>query len=242
MGSYYSDIHELSFFEPEEDDKLQLHTFSILALIWFVHPDELDWLLHFDEKAGPADKARIMKFYRACLQRQAYFKGGNRILLSKAPFACLRIRSIYEYFPGCRMIYTLRNPITAVPSMMDVAKKYWEAGAGLKNIDGQKERLYQTIRQMYSYPLATLAATDPAVREIVVFDHLLSKPRDTIRALYEKFGYTVSPAFDALLMKEDEKQSTFKSRHKSSLDQFGLTREQILSDFKPAFDYYRFES
>jgi hypothetical protein len=240
MGTYHSDIHAISAFEPEEDDKLQLHTFSTLALMWFVHPAELEWLLYFDEKASQKDRDRIMRFYRSCIMRQAYFKGGNRTLLSKAPFACLRIKSIYEYFPGCRVIYTLRNPLTSVPSMLDVARKYWETTSGLRNWDAHQGWLYETIREMYRYPLACFASTDPTTCEIVVHDDLLSKPRDTIRGFLQKFGYRISPAFDEMLKAEDRKQAQFRSRHVTSLEQFNLKREQVMADFGDVFANYTF--
>jgi hypothetical protein len=181
-----------------------------------------------------------MRFYRSCIRRQAYFKGAHRTLVSKAPFACLRIRSIREYFPDSRIVYTLRNPLTSVPSMLDVAKKYWETTAGLQNWGAHQDRLYGIIREMYRYPLATLAELDPATCQVVVHDDLLTRPRETIRACFEKFGYRVSPAFDERLKQEDEKQRAFRSRHKTSLDQFKLTREQVTSDFSDVFAHYTF--
>ncbi|MFH0907919.1 MAG: sulfotransferase [bacterium] len=240
MGSYHANIHELSFFEPEEDDKLTLHTFSTLALMWFVHPGELDWLLYFDERASRRDKDRIMRFYRECLRRQAYFKGGRRILVSKAPFACLRVRSLREYFPGCRLIYTLRDPLTAVPSMLDVAKKYWETTANLNNWDVHQAWLYPTIHEMYRYPLANFEESDPATCEVIVHNDLLRRPRETIRACLLKFGYNVSPAFDDLLKAEDERQRNFQSRHVTSLEAFNLTPEKIRDDFKDVYEKYTF--
>lgn len=240
MGKYYSDIHELSAFEPEEDDKIGLHTFSILALMWFVHPHELDWLLYFDERCPPRDRARIMKFYRACVQRQAYYKGGHKTFLSKAPFHCMRIKAIQEYFPGCRILYTLRNPLDAVPSMLDVARKYWEATSGLQDWSPHQEWLYQTIRDMYRYPLATLDACDPSVCQVVVHNDLLRRPRETIRAFYDKFGFAVSGAFDERLRQEDEKQRTFRRKHRPGLDQFGLAPARIRADFAFVYDRYAF--
>lgn len=240
MGKYYSDIHELSAFQPEEDDKIGLHTFSILALMWFVHPHELDWLLYFDERCPPRDKDRIMRFYLACVKRQAWFKGGGRTFLSKAPFHCMRIKAIREYFPDARIIYTLRNPLDAVPSMLDVARKYWEATSGLQDWRPHQEWLYQTIRDMYRYPLATIAQLDPRLCQVVVHNDLLLRPRDAIRAFYAKFDRPVSDAFDALLRQEDETQRAFRRKHRPGLQQFNLTEERIRADFDFVYAAYTF--
>ncbi|HEY8241683.1 MAG TPA: sulfotransferase, partial [Kiritimatiellia bacterium] len=157
-----------------------------------------------------------------------------------APFACMRIRSIYEYFPGCRVIYTLRNPLTSVPSMLDVARKYWETTSGLHNWEAHQGWLYQTIREMYRYPLSCMGTLDPATCQVVVHDDLLTKPRDTIRAFLQKFGYNVSPAFDEMLKAEDVKQRQFRSKHQTNLEQFNLTREQVMADFGDVFARYTF--
>lgn len=242
LGDHYQQrIHETSFFEPEEDDKLTAHTFSTLALLWFAfaNAEELDWLLFFDEKASEKDKDRIMGFYRACLKRQAYFRG-NRILCSKAPFASLRVKSIYRYFPGCRVIYTVRNPLAAVPSMLDIARLIMRAAGNLENWEAHQGWLYGMIREMYRYPLAVLDQADPASCQVIVHDDLLKRPRETIRDFYAKFGYVLSPAFDELLKKEDEKQRRFSSRHSCDMKEFGLTPEKIKADFDFVFDRYRF--
>ena len=241
LGDYYAKIHKLSFFEPEEDDKLQAHTCSTLALLWFVHAGELDWLLHFDEQAREKDKQRIMRFYVGCLKRQAYDAGGGRRLLSKAPFGCLRIRSLYEYFPDCRVVYTVRNPLDAVPSMLDVARHIWTAAAKLDNWQAHQAWTYELIRTMYDYPLAALDAADPATYELAMFQDLLDNPGATVRAMYAKFGYHLGSEFDAALREEDTVQRGFQSRHEYSLDQFGLTADRVVADFEDVFERFRFE-
>lgn len=239
LGEYHTSIHETSIFDPAEDDKLTAHIFSTLALTWFVHSGELGWLMHFDQKASQKDRDRIMKFYRTCLKRQAYFKGGKRKLLSKAPFACFRIDSIYQYFPGCRMIYTIRNPLDAVPSMLDVAKRFWESG-GMKGGFPHQEWAYQTVKEMYNYPLSRFAEADETSYKLVVFDDLLQRPRETVVAMYRKFGYQMREEFLQILREEDEKQRRFRSRHKYTLEQFGLCHNQILTDFEDIFDRFGF--
>jgi hypothetical protein len=242
LGDYHANIHELSLFEPEEDDKLQAHTFSTLALIWFVHAGELDWLLYFDEQARRKDKDRIMRFYRACLKRQAYLSGGNRRLLSKAPFACLRIRSLYEYFPGCRLVYTVRNPVEAVPSMMDVARKIWESAALLEDWQALQSMVYETVKNMYRYPLDCLDHADPATYALVIHDDLLRRPSETVQAVLTKLGYRVGGKLNEALLREDESQRQFRSRHVYSLEEFQLDREQIVRDYKAVFDRFGFET
>ncbi len=243
MFGKYANIHDVGLFSLAEDDRLLMHAVSVpLALLMTMNAPEFDWLFHFDEKARAKDRDRIMNFFRACLQRQAYFKGGNRILLGKAPAGSLRVKTLRQYFPDCRLIYTLRNPLSAVPSALDLGLKYFEAIGATELWPQQQARFYPFVRETFLYPLACLRDADPATCEVIVHEKMMRHLREVICAFYEKFGYRLSPQFDEILRPEDEKQRNFVSRHKTSLEQFNLTREQILADFKEVFDHYKFES
>ncbi len=239
LGSFSAVMHELSLFEADEDDLLLNHTFSSLSLMFLVHADELEWLMYFDERASEKARERIMRFYRACLQRQAYCHGGSRILLSKAAFNCFRIESLYRYFPGCRQIYTVRNPLEAVPSMLDMVRAVWQSAAAMEGFPLQA-RAYDLIKAMYRYPLSRFAEADATTYEFVTYDSLLQRPSAVVRAMYEKFGYELTEPFRKILEAEDEKQRAYRSPHKYSLDQFGISREQILRDFQAVFARFDF--
>ncbi len=240
---HYDDIHDMGLFELAEDDRLLMHTVCVpIGQLLLMNATQLDWIFYFDEQAREKDRIRVMKFFRACIQRQSYYKGGNRILLTKAPLAGLRVKSLYRFFPGCRMIYTLRNPLAAVPSILDLGRRHFEANADMENWPAQQTRLYPFLREMFRYPLASLQQADPATCEIIIHDHLLRRPGDVVRACYKKFGYSLSPRYDELLKHEGEKQRNFTSRHKTTLNEFNLTPEQIRSDFKDVFDRCAFET
>jgi hypothetical protein len=240
LGTFQADLHEMSLFEPDEDDLLLIHTFSTLVLGFFVDASHYRWLLYFDTMASEKDRERIMRFYRACLKRQGYYKGAKRILLSKTPFGCFRVDALYRYFPGCRMIYTIRNPLQAVPSMLDMAKRVWQSTAAMKDDFPLKAWAYDTVKAMYEYPLSRFAEADESTYEFVVYDRLVQHPSATVKAIYEKFGFDLGEAFQRVLEPEDEKQRRFRSQHEYSLDQFGLSPEQILRDFRTVFDRFGF--
>lgn len=240
--SAHNALHANGLFELAEDDRLLLHAFSAPGIFWLLHPIEPGWQFHFDKLARPRDRERVMRFYRACFQRQAYFKGGGRILLSKTPANALKVRSLREFFPGCRMIYTVRNPLDAVPSLISLGRQFGEGGAGTANWDAQQRWLYEGIREMYRHPLACFPEFDPGTWEIVRYDDLLQRPRETVRRVYEKFGYTVSPAFDERLRREDESQRNYRSTHRPDAARFGLTRERMVEDFREVFERCGFET
>jgi hypothetical protein len=234
LGAFSAVMHEMSLFEADEDDLLLIHTFSTVALIFLVYAPGWEHLLFFDERASAVDRDRIMRFYHACLKRQAYCHGGRRILLSKAPMNCFRIDSLYRYFPGCRQIYTVRSPFETVPSMLDMARSVWQSAAAMKGFPLQ-EQAYDVARAMFRYPLERFAQADPATYDFVVYDDLLQHPSAVVQRLYAKFGYALSPSFQKILNAEDERQRAYQSRHRYSLEQFGLSQERILRDFRDVF-------
>lgn len=255
LGSFKEELHEMSLFKPAEDDLLLIHTFSTLVLGFFVDAGVLEreleggtkssdyrWLLYFDTMASERNRKRVMRFYRACVKRQGYYKGGKRRLLSKAPFSCLRVDALYQYFPGCRMIYTIRNPLQAVPSMLDMVKKVWQSTAAMQEDFPLKSWAYQTVKNMYQYPFARFAQTDEARYKFIIYDNLVQQPVATVKAIYDWSGDDLDEGFLSVLEPEDEKQRKFRSRHEYSLAHFGLQREQILKDFREIFDRYGFDT
>ena len=230
-----------SLFEPVEEDKLFVHTFSMPWLLWFLHPDEdLPAAVAFDERGTERERARTMRFYLACIKRQSYFAGGDRRFLSKAPVSCFRIRSLYRYFPGCRMIYTIRNPLEGVASMLDTGRSAGRAVGALDHWDVYQGQFYEVIKEMYRYPLAQFEQADERTYALIVHDDLLHNLNQTIRSVYEKFGYELSPAFAAVLAEQDAKQRRFRSPHQYSLAEFGLDPERIRKDFGFVFERFSF--
>jgi hypothetical protein len=51
----------------------------------------------------------------------------------------------------------------------------------------------------------------------------------------------MTPAFIEILHREEGKAHSYKSKHKYSLEQFGLTREAILSQYEDIFERFGFD-
>jgi hypothetical protein len=232
----FAKIHEMGLFKLTEEDRFFLHTFTSHGILWMLYPGEPGWQFHFDRLGSERDRDRAMRFFRACLKRHAYFKGTDRFLMSKSPFASLRVQGIYKHFPGCRVIYTVRNPMDTVPSMLDFGRTFWDSDPNRKRwATHQQEWIYNGMVEMYRHPLQFLPTADPATWEIVRFPDLMRDTEQTVRAVYGKLGYKVTPAFAEILQQEKNRQREFRSKHPTTLESFNLTRERILSDFKEVF-------
>jgi hypothetical protein len=118
LFSSFNQMHHTSLYNPEEDEMLLVHIFSSFIYLGWLFPfQELQWMMHFDRDARDKDRKRVMTFYKKCVKRQMYFKGGKGHFLSKNPAFSTKIDCLYEFFQGCRIIYMVRNPLDVIPSM-----------------------------------------------------------------------------------------------------------------------------
>jgi DNA-binding PucR family transcriptional regulator len=96
-------------------------------------------------------------------------------------------------------------------------------------------------RHWYSYPLERLERAPQGSYIVVNFDDLVNDAEQTIAEIYRRFGFDISPAFAQVLQEEAEKARNYRSRHEYSLEQMGLTREQIVAKYKDVFDRFGFD-
>src|SRR4030095_16418128 len=71
----WDDMHKLRLNQPEEDDALFLYAF-ISEAIYMLFPfvKEL-WEAGFPDALPPAERRKLMSYYRSCLQRHLYANG-----------------------------------------------------------------------------------------------------------------------------------------------------------------------
>jgi hypothetical protein len=234
-------IHPMGLFDPEEDEVLLMPIFSSFNLIWFFPYEELNWFHRFDLAATPQDRRRIMSYYRKCIKREAFFKENRGHFLSKNISFSARIGSLYEYFPECKIIYLVRNPLDAVPSMKSMAHKIWRSTISMDVNNPFGQNVYEGAKGFYTYPLVRLARAPEDSYVIAKYEDLVRKPSKVIRSIYEKFGFSLTSKYSLILEEEDQKAEKYRSWHGYSLEEFGLSARQIIEDFEDAFERFGFD-
>jgi hypothetical protein len=116
--------------EVEEDEWLMTHVFlSQLVLLLFPLGGAILYPAVSFDKANVDDlpletRNQIFVFYRQCVQRHLYVRGGrssgsrSKIFLSKNPPFTMRLTQLYKHFPSCRVACLLRDPVQSIPSMI----------------------------------------------------------------------------------------------------------------------------
>ncbi len=232
-------MHKISHFEAEEDEIILIHIFSSAFLAFMFPFEDMNCFTHFDRDVPPKRRAAIMGFYKKCVQRHLYVFGPHKHFLSKNPASSSKIQSIYETFPDAKIICMVRHPCEAVPSAVSwMSYGFYQFNAVDQSI--LTERILAQISHWYTYPLTVLDNRPAHAHSVEKYDDLTADPSAFIQKLYHRFGFCISLSFDAFLRKESEKARHYQSSHEYSLSQYGLSKDAVVSNFKPIFERFGF--
>ena len=235
----WDDMHKLRFNQPEEDDGFFVYSFVTEAIyLLFPHVDEL-WEAGFADALPAADRRKLMRYYRSCLQRHLYANGPDQTLLSKATQSSGAVESLREAFPDARFITIIRHPYESVASHVSVFYPVWRAHSPeiAKNSPISKAYARQALC-WYQHLWEFGSTMDPARYYCMDYRDLTRNPRAAIETLYHHFGWKLSDAFRARLKTATARQRTFKSAHHYTLEEFGLSKEWIQEELGPLLDHY----
>jgi hypothetical protein len=232
------EMHRTGLKEPEEDDFVQ--TFSMASGFWIVLAPYMGQLDFYYVDEWPRHKReRLLAFYKECIKRQLYVNGGDKIHLSKNPTFCGRVESLIDAFPDARIVVLLRDPSDTIPSLLKLLQGAWKR---TKWDDESIERSLRVLADQsfhsYRYPLEVLERHPDVPQAIIDYRGLVASPRRTVQELYAKLGFDVSPAFEAILQREEERSRSHEVTYRYSLEEFGLERDEIRERLADMFERY----
>ncbi|NDD56339.1 MAG: sulfotransferase [Verrucomicrobia bacterium] len=230
----WDNMHKMRLAQPEEDDGFFVYTFVTEAIYLLFPYVRLLWGAGFSDDLPEAQRRRLMRYYRSCLQRHLYLHGKNKTLLSKATQLSGSVLSLRKEFPDARIITILRNPAESIASHVSVFYPVW------KWIDPS---LPKKCRESLEY--AELAAAwfrhleekdgraDRAKYLRILYRDLVSKTAETIRSIYRHFRIPLSPKASAQITRAAKKSLEYKSSHRYSLREFGLSADWLRHELGP---------
>jgi hypothetical protein len=238
----FSEFHPISLFEADEDGMILVHIFES-AVAFFLLPFTEEFLPYFffDQEIDPANRARIMGFYKRCVQNHLYVFGPDKIFLSKNPMFSTMIQSLDEVFPDAKFIYLARTPFETVPSTISLVSYYFNTLMSPLELYPYLNEQLDILDLYYSYPLRKFTELPESRQQAITYADLIEKPEQTVAQLYERFGIELSPAYAQALRNEQEKARRYKSRHAYSLEKFGLTPETIMKRYEYVFKRFGFD-
>jgi hypothetical protein len=241
-------MHQVSLRAPEEDDYLLMHIWSALTagLSSGILSEAMPYT-YFDTRLPAADRNRIMRFYYRCLQRHMYFEksdGSNppRHYLAKNPALSPKLHTVLEHIPDAKIIYLVRSPLEMVPSYLSMMQFSWHAAGVCLNGGALRNYIEDMARHWYYYPLAQLDALPKDSHLVVNYNDLVADLEGTVARIYDHFGFTMSPEFRGQVRRKAAASHRYHSNHSYSLPELGLTREQIVAEYREIFDRFGFDT
>ncbi len=181
-----------------------------------------------------------MRFYAACVRRQLYLNGRDKIHLSKNPIFAGRVESLIEAFPDARIVVPLRNPNETIPSLLKLMRMGW------KRLAWDEERQVRCLRiladqsfETYRYPLEVLARHPETLHAIVDYRDVVADPAATIEQVYRQLDLPMTAAYREVLVSEGKRAREHRSGHVYSLEEFGLAADEIRERLGDLFEQYR---
>jgi hypothetical protein len=236
------DIHHSSLTAPEEDYFAFLPICACFLLVALFPEDEALWRLsRFDEAVSERERDRVMAFHYAIFQRHLYIHGENRRILSKNPSFSSLIQALDRTYPDCRIICCLRNPLRAVPSLvssMTTGADILHNGAGEPAF---QKRLTEMALFYYRHLTGHLPQMPEGRHAFLTMEALKADSDGQVRGIYQRLGYPLSPGFASVLKQESRQARRHVSRHRYSLDQFGIPPERLTTELGAVFETFSFQ-
>ena len=228
----FNRMHKVGLFEPEEDDPILLNIFGtgFAALVLPFREDVLP-LVFFDEHMPPGSQARIMAFYRRCVQRHLYLFGRGKWFLSKNPTFSFKVDAVRRTFPDARIVCMVRNPLETVPSTFSYLSYFYDVFCSRRADSPSRGFIHELLSMWYRYPIPKTREMPEDQRMIVRYEELVSDPGKVALTCLEELGYSASDATRARLAEGTGRDRRFKSEHRYSFEDMALNPEQIVADY-----------
>ncbi len=222
----FGDLHTVVWDGPEEDVILLDRTFVSMSYDSFYWvPSYGDWLRSADQ--GPA--YRELREWLQVLQWQS--SGRDLPWVLKSPHHLTAVDTVFDTFPGCKIVMTHRSPVNAVPSYASMVRAM--SSQYSENVDPVRIGRYWSRRfAMTLNDLATARSARPDRFVDVRFADTVSKPVEVARQVLDALGLPAGPAdeaaFEAYLTQN--RTERHGSHSYTPLD-FGLSEDQLHRDF-----------
>ena len=235
----WKDIHPTGLAQSEEDEGMYIFP-MISTAICLICPfmQEFKYLTIPDELPIGV-KNRLKKYYKSSIKRFMYATGKHKILLSKNVNSIGRIKTILEVFPDARIVYLVRDPRKAVPSFISMFAAPWKLHSPDLEQNGREYRALGEIAIDFFKYFQRIKPTLTEENLLVVrYEQLVENPIRIIEGIYRRFNLPLTPNFREALIEETSKARSYRSKHSYSLEQYGFTEDEIVTELRNVYEEY----
>lgn len=243
--------HELALDQVEHDEFLffyQLDTQFVTALSPLAFDSEEYPELRLHDQQPEYRRHRSVRFLKSCFQRQIYYTRNSQVI-AHLHFSIHRLRTLLEIFPDAKFIYLVRSPYETIISHLSLNYNTLKNQKIAQNIS--EEKLRRFFKRRYRYDIELYRYFSELRKEQVI-------PEDKLLVLqYDEFCSSLTTAFEKIVTftgiqpsrqlrqvvaEKAQIQKNYQRQHKvMSLEEFDLTKEQIVNDLSFVFEEYGFD-
>lgn len=181
-----------------------------------------------------ADLTQTYQYHR----RVVKLLGSRRppqLWLFKAPHHKFHLEALSRAYPEIRFVMTHRDPAKVVPSYTSLVSTIFPPAAGERDLHALGREVCEHLREGMEHAIAERARIgehrflDVAHRELII------DPQGTIRRVYDWLDLELTDRVEQTIF-DWQRSNTMgaKGTHRYTAEQFGLSKEQIRSDY----DFY----
>jgi hypothetical protein len=214
-------IHPMAARAPDECHWMMRHSTQTPML--YQVPEYWAWL----KQLNPGELKELYSHYRRQAQHLQLFVRGEH-WVSKS-FTHLHFMPVlFDVFPDANVVRLHRHPCDAVPSLCSL-------GAGYRRLFAARADHHEigtTLLDMFVEHMKRAMTAPPRNAAQIIdirFGDLVADPVAAIRAIYIRFGYPYSAAFEQSMSRYLENESAAaRPRHVYHMEQFDLSRREIV--------------
>ena len=172
------------------------------------------------------------------------FGGDRKPWLQKCSEHLHFLDSILKVFPDARFIYTHRDPVKSIPSIVSVYRHLFSIGSDSAQIhvDGRHELNKWVFGAKKAIEERESGIVRPDKIADMHFSDLMSDPVGTIRKAYDHLGIEFTEEYgEKIVAYLAEKPRHKAGKHSYSAEDCGLTETEIREKFQFYTDYYGVE-
>ena len=240
--SGWEGIHEMGIDKEEEDEALFVYALES-PTVSLLNPSlegygEMAWLDMQDDESRRA----FMDHYEASLKKHLFSVGGDRRFITKNVFLHPRVRTLLQRFPDARLLYLVRHPYKALPSFLNMFYEKWITHS--PELPKESPAARELVELGYAYYRVALELMDTLPKErfhLVRYKDLIKDPKRVVEEVYGWMELEMSPAYRAKLEEVTRRQKRYKSSHEYSLEEYGLSKEEVYENLRDVFSRFGFE-
>ena len=189
-----------------------------------------------------------MDWFDGCLRRQILFTGRQRIV-TKMNYSALRVRTLLEAYPDARIVYLVRSPLDTIPSHLSLHQNACYHQWGKDRIppavlNRYIQRRYEHNVSLYRYVEDLLAAGDLPESQVITvrYEDMMQDLEGEVGRVAAFCDLDLSDTLRNSIAEQANVQRGYKREHSNhKMEDFGLTRADVLRDLGFIFDRYGFD-